>query len=298
MFLNSTQATRILQSLSEIEQKTPPTNVAQVTQLSPFRYPGGKTWLVPEMRRWIATQDPISSFVEPFAGGASCGLMVADECLSERVVIGELDLDVAAVWRSIFDSPPEDAEWLCHQILEFDVTESGVRAALATVPRNDRDRAWRTIVRNRMQRGGILAPGAGLIKSGECGRGLASRWYPQTLVRRIEHLQLLRNRVEVFVGDAFELIAQHARDKRAAFLIDPPYTAGGKKAGARLYTHHALDHDQLFRISAGIKGAVMMTYDDTPEVRTLAEKYGFSITHAQMKSGHHKVHQELLLTRP
>lgn len=297
MFLNPTQGTLIQQVVAQMQKKTAPTNVAQVTQLSPFRYPGGKTWLVPELRRWLTVQNPISTFVEPFAGGASCALMVASESLAERVVLGELDMDVAAVWLTIFDSPPADAKWLCRQILEFDVTEVGVRAALATVPRNNRDRAWKTIVRNRMQRGGILAPGAGLIKSGEAGRGLASRWYPQTLVRRIECLQLLRNRVKVFAGDAFDLMAQHSGDKRAAFLIDPPYTAGGKSAGTRLYNHHALDHDRLFRVSANIKGTVMMTYDDAPEVRTLAEKYGFAISQVPMKSGHHEVHKELLLTR-
>jgi DNA adenine methylase len=54
---------------------TKPTNVAQVRQLSPFRYPGGKTWLVPEVRQWLKTSGGEGSiFVEPFAGGAMAGL--------------------------------------------------------------------------------------------------------------------------------------------------------------------------------------------------------------------------------
>jgi len=40
-------------------------------------------------------------------------------------------------------------------------------------------------VKNRVNRGGILAPGAGMIKQGEKGKGLKSRWYPETLKRRI-----------------------------------------------------------------------------------------------------------------
>lgn len=31
-----------------------PVNVASVPQRSPFRYPGGKTWLVPYVRDWLA----------------------------------------------------------------------------------------------------------------------------------------------------------------------------------------------------------------------------------------------------
>lgn len=298
MFLNPVQAPLIQQILFEVQEKTPPTNVAQVVHLSPFRYPGGKTWLVPELRRWLSTLKPISSFVEPFAGGASCGLMVASEKRAEKVVLGELDEDVAAVWRTLFHQPVADVKWLSAQILNFKVAESNVRAILEGSPKTVRERAWRTVIRNRMQRGGILAPGAGLIKLGENGRGMSSRWYPKTLAKRIEVLQTLRGKVEVFQGDAFEIIGKHASDKRAVFLVDPPYTAGGKKAGARLYTHHALDHERLFKTMACVKGSVMMTYDDAPEVRALAVRFGFSVSQVPMKSSHHEVHKELVLTRP
>src|SRR5687768_13627214 len=48
----------------------PITNVASVPQRSPFRYPGGKTWLVPLVRHWLGTLDRKPSLlVEPFAGG-------------------------------------------------------------------------------------------------------------------------------------------------------------------------------------------------------------------------------------
>ena len=57
--------------VEQLHNKQKPTNVAQVRQLSPFRYPGGKTWLVPEVRKWLMTSKRQPSvFVEPFAGGA------------------------------------------------------------------------------------------------------------------------------------------------------------------------------------------------------------------------------------
>lgn len=298
LFLNPKQASLIQQILAEAQEKTPPTNVAQVTQLSPFRYPGGKTWLVPELRRWLSTLRPVSAFVEPFAGGASCSLMVASEQRANTVILGELDVDVAAVWQTLFHHPKADVQWLCNKISNFDVNEDTVRRVLSSEPKTVRERAWRTIIRNRMQRGGILAPGAGLIKAGENGKGLLSRWYPETLVKRITALQSMRDRIQAVQMDAFELIAQHSSDKQAAFLIDPPYTAGGKKAGSRLYTHHALDHEQLFSAMAKVKGSVMMTYDDALEVRVLAKRYGFSVSRVPMKSSHHEVHKELIITRP
>src|SRR5205809_2769235 len=54
---------------------TKPFNVASVTQLSPFRYPGGKTWLIPYIRAWLLSKAPKATrFVEPFAGGAIVSL--------------------------------------------------------------------------------------------------------------------------------------------------------------------------------------------------------------------------------
>jgi DNA adenine methylase len=97
------ETAQALASLVEyLHDKKAPTNVAQVRQLSPFRYPGGKTWLVPEVRKWLmASKIRPSVFVEPFAGGAIVGLSVAAEGLAEHVFLGELDDDVAAVWQTI-----------------------------------------------------------------------------------------------------------------------------------------------------------------------------------------------------
>ena len=63
-------------------------NVASVPQRSPFRYPGGKTWLIPQIRRWLdsLTRKP-SLLVEPFAGGGIVGLTAAFERLADRVLL-------------------------------------------------------------------------------------------------------------------------------------------------------------------------------------------------------------------
>ncbi|GAC1609643.1 MAG: hypothetical protein NVS3B3_16620 [Aquirhabdus sp.] len=226
-----------------------------------------------------------------------CGLSVASEQLSNRVILNELDDDVAAVWHTIFNGSQADITWLCNRIQSFEVLEQNVKDVLASRPSRRREKAFRTIIKNRMQRGGILAAGAGLIKSGENGNGLNSRWYPETLVKRINALRIFRERVEFLHGDAFDVIAEHSSDRNAAFLVDPPYTAGGKNAGSRLYTHHAIDHARLFERMSAVRGAVMMTYDDTVEVVALAERYGFAISRVPMTSTHHKLHKELVITK-
>src|SRR5213078_3422752 len=80
-------------------------NVASVPQRSPFRYPGGKTWFVPYLRDWLGSRKKRPAvFVEPFAGGGIASLTVAMEALADRVVMAELDSNVAAVWKAILSN--------------------------------------------------------------------------------------------------------------------------------------------------------------------------------------------------
>lgn len=298
-FVDPAKAQALASMVEQLHDKKSPTNVAQVRQLSPFRYPGGKTWLVPEVRKWLtATKIKPSVFVEPFAGGAIAGLSVAAEGLAGHVFLSELDDDVAAVWQTVFYGKTADVKWLCKQIISFDVSLENVRLILDGDPKSIRERAFRTIVKNRMQRGGIMAPGAGLVKNGEAGRGLKSRWYPETLAHRIEVLQGLRGRISFEKADAFEVVQRFADDPDVFFFVDPPYTAGGKKAGARLYTHNEIDHERLFALMASVRGSVMLTYDDTPEVRSMAGRYSFRIESVPMKNTHNQVIRELLVLKP
>ena len=271
-------------------------NVATVPHRSPFRYAGGKTWFVPRLRAWLAAARP-RLLVEPFAGGAICGLTAAAEGLVERVVLVECDDDVAAVWQAVFGG---DAEALAARVEAFSMSAEALRGVLdggSEAGGDGLDRAFRTLVRNRVSRGGILAPGAGVMLRGENGRGLASRWYPETLARRLRALGALRDRVAFVHGDAFDAIDAHADDARAAFFVDPPYTAGGKRAGARLYAHHALDHAALFACLAAARGDVLMTYDAAPEVDALAAAHGFATARVAMKSTHHAPMGELVVGR-
>ncbi len=210
-------------------------NVASVPHRSPFRYPGGKTWLAPRVRQWLLSLSELpDEFIEPFAGGAIIGLTVAFERLADHVTIVELDAQVASVWQLIIQEG--GGEWLAKRIETFDLTPKNVEAVLASDSLSVEEQAFQTIVRNRVSRGGILAKGAGLVKHGENGRGISSRWYPATLAKRIREIDRIRAHLTFIEGDGLEIIGRNASRPDVVFFIDPPYTAGtGKRAGRRLY---------------------------------------------------------------
>jgi len=263
-----------------------PVNVASVPQRSPFRYPGGKTWFVPTFRRWLATFRPKPRLlVEPFAGGGIISLTALFENLVERVVMVELDADVAAVWQSVVNG---DARWLADRIRQFNLTKETVLAELSREPEDLKHRAFQALLKNRTFHGGILAEGATFVKYGEGGKGIRSRWYPDTLAKRFINLDFVANRIDFRGADGLNILREFAPQRDVVYFIDPPYTAGGKKAGKRLYKHSEIDHEELFRICESLAGDFVMTYDDAEEVKQLARIHGFAMRLIAMKNTHQR----------
>jgi DNA adenine methylase len=261
---------------------------------SPFRYPGGKTWLVPTIRRWLRWKERKPDiFIEPFAGGGIISLTVAFEKLAGQILMVELDDEISSVWEVILGG---GGEWLANEIRNFDFNLQSVNEVLAGDNTSMESKAFRTILKNRVYHGGIIAPGSGMIKNGENGKGLASRWYPNTLSKRILSIHHVRNQISFIQGDGLEIIKKYAEDSSACFFIDPPYTASKKRAGARLYKYFEVDHELLYSYSSRIKGDFLMTYDDAVEIENLAYQHDLLVRKIKMKNTHHAEMEELLIS--
>jgi DNA adenine methylase len=231
--------------------------------------------------------------VEPFAGGGIIGLTAVAEGLVDRALLVELDPNVAVVWEVLING---DAEQLARRIERFDFNDLSVRAELAKSARSDVSRAFQTVLRNRAQRGGIMAPRARMMKDGD-GKGIASRWYPETLARRIRDIVVYRDRVDFIHGDGVDVMAEHRRERSTALFVDPPYTAGRQGAGSRLYTYSDLDHERLFTLAERHAGGLLLTYDDSSEVRELARRHELATCPIAMRSTHNAKKSELLISR-
>jgi DNA adenine methylase len=134
---------------------------------------------------------------------------------------------------------------------------------------------------------------ASLLKLGENGNGIRSRWYPETLKRRIEIIAQHRDKIAFLRQDGIAYIRANAGDRNVAFFVDPPYMI----AGQRLYRHSEVDHRELFAAAASVSGNLLLTYDNTPEARSLAQEFGFSTKQIKMRTTHHSVKVELLISR-
>jgi DNA adenine methylase len=279
-----------LNEQNEVNHTPKVVNVASVPQRSPFRYPGGKTWLIPTVRKWLSQDKKAASeLIEPFAGGGIVSLTAAFENFVDKVIMVEKDEEVAAVWETILNGKNQ---WLADRIINFELTAENLHETLNQEKKSIHDIAFCTILKNRTFHGGIITKGSGLLKKGENGKGINSRWYAKTLYNRITAIGLVKDRIDFITGDAFEVIEANLSKKNSFFFIDPPYTVAGK----RLYTHFAIDHDRLFYLTSKLKGKFMLTYDDTKEIRALAEKYKLMYRTIPMKTTHHTEKNEIIVS--
>lgn len=262
-------------------------NIASVPNRSPFRYPGGKTWLVPTIRKWLSGKSP-KNLVEPFCGGGIISLTAVAEDLVENVTMIEMDPDVAAVWQVILS----EGEWLAQKILNFNLTIESVAEITNSKLVSEKERAFATIIRNRTNHGGILAPGSGTIKRGENGKGIASRWYPKTLAKRIRDIQMYSNKITFIQGDAFDYFNQNIYNENSYYFIDPPYTVAGK----RLYALSEVNHELLFERVSQLECHFLMTYDLCDSIVKLAEKFNLQYRTIPMRTTHLVKKEELLIS--
>jgi DNA adenine methylase len=233
-----------------------------------------------------------SVLVEPFAGGGISSLTALFENLVKRVVMVELDDEIAAVWQAVVNG---DTEWLAERILSFDISKEAVIKEIKKTPKTLREKAFQTILKNRTFHGGILAEGSGFLKYGENGKGIRSRWYPETLAKRFINLSHVASRINFRCDDGLKVMQEFAPRQDVVHFIDPPYTAGGKRAGKRLYKHCDIDHDRLFTICESLKGDFLITYDNAEEVKVMARRHGFQMRLIPMTNTHHATLEELVI---
>jgi DNA adenine methylase len=63
-----------------------------------------------------------------------------------------------------------------------------------------------------------------------------------------------------------------------------------------LYTHFEIDHERLFDLTARLKGKFMLTYDDTPEIRQLADQHHLQMRMIPMKTMLHYEKNEIIIS--
>jgi DNA adenine methylase len=240
-------------------------------QISPLRYPGGKTKLIDYVYSKL-NLSKADVFVEPFAGGASVGLSLLDAGVIDKLILNDLDFGVYSLFSMIKNSPDKLIRKINNHIPthnDYFKTQQVIKSNYKDC--NEFEAAWSLLVVNRLAYSGICKAGPLGGKNGSIN-DLLIRWNPKTLTKRINKINKMSGKITVLNVDAFELIEEMYWNESATIFIDPPYFRKGKD----LYNCYFDKNDHiklnvlLDNLYQGMPGAdLILTYDNDEFIERL-----------------------------
>ena len=235
--------------------------------LSPLRYPGGKSKLVPRIAPYT---ENFNCFIEPFAGGASISLNLLMSDMVEKIILNDSDQGIYSFWKAIltetdafidkmYNTKITPAEWKRQKNIYLSESHYSLQLGFAT------------FFLNRVCRSGILT--AGIIGGNEQSGNykMDCRFNKPVLEKQIKNIALHKNQIEIYGLDIHDFL-KHIPDKNGLIYLDPPYYNKGHELYRQFF--HPEDHEQL-RISLEnyIKNPWLITYDNAPQIKEIYYNY-------------------------
>ena len=253
---------------------------------SPFRYPGGKAYLLPEIGAAIQSSPAkIKYYAEPYAGGAGAAVELLALGLVDKVYLNDADRRIASAWDAILRQSDRFISLIESTKLDIETWNYYNRIVKnPNLAESSLELGFATFFMNRTNRSGIVL-GAGPIGGYE-QKGdwhLGARFYRDTMVQRVRWLAERQSQISIANMDGVKFIRSFPARKarKTFFFIDPPYVG----AGSRLYlnTMNEEKHAELAKAMERKKSVSswLMTYDDCPLVRYLYTN--FSIERSQIR---------------
>lgn len=228
-----------------------------------FRYPGGKSRKA--VWSWILEHAPpnFDEYREPFVGGGGVFFQIPT---SKRRWINDRHKGLIAVYKALQDRPEEFIK-RCRSL-----KEESLRTVFDRIKLDEHfDPACRYFLVNRVG------------YAGRVNYDIPSRLYFSNptgwrIVHgpKMERAAEIVKGVQVTCGDYADLLTTPG--KNVFIYLDPPYIKNTKLAkSSRLYQHNFEfeDHARLAELVRACNHRVLLSYDDTPEVRSLYD--GFRI---------------------
>lgn len=248
--------------------------IRTVDYLSPFRYPGGKSFLTGYLAS-IAKQLPTTRdthYLEPYCGGAGAALGLLAQNAVSKIHLNDRDIRVYSAWKAIIDETQRFIETLDSVPVTIETWRKCRDLVEASSEKYSFELGFATFFINRTSRAGIVlgsGPIGGYKQQGHWK--IDARYYGQTIKKRLNWIGQHSNRIELSNDDGIDFLNRKSKELEnlsTLYFIDPPYV----KAGGRLYLNTMTDseHRKLSDILKTNKCRNwILTYDDHPLIREL-----------------------------
>lgn len=228
---------------------------------TPLRYPGGKSRAIKQMKYLLPNE--FEEYREPFVGGGSFFIYLKQKRPNLKIWINDLNPELFHFWKYA----QIDSEKLATEILKVKQERrngQGLFDELLAVDKKsltEFERAVRFFVLNRITFSGVVESG-GYSKHAFEGR------FTESSIERVSKLGRLLDGVKITHLDYRELLKTGG--KEVFTFLDPPYFKATK---SRLYgkngiLHTEFNHNEFAREVRKCKHSWLITYDDSPEIRS------------------------------
>lgn len=232
-----------------------------------FRYPGGKSRMSgPILKQLNLCAERYDTFCDVACGGASIGLLFAEQHRDHKIIFNDYDSGIADLWGLVVNDPKE----LIIRIKKFKPTARKFYIFQRDLAECDcKDRGFKQLVIHQISYSGLGrragSPIGGKEQKGEYAVGC--RWNPDYLVLKINKFhELLYGRTKVLNRSMFSILP-----KRFLFYVDPPYYG----IGHQLYVHDfsIKQHDELASQLKKMNKNWVLSYNNCLEIKKL---YGWA----------------------
>lgn len=240
---------------------------------SPLRYPGGKAVLsgfLSDVVERNGMQDGV--YVEPYAGGAGAAINLLFAEQVQRIILNDADPCIAAFWNAILNFSERFVRRIENTPVNVEEWKRQRRIYLSPTRYSQMKVGFATFYLNRCNRSGIIVNGGPIGGYEQAGAWkIDARYNKVELIRRIEKLQLYRDRIQFHNMDAIAFLRRvisRLNHRRILCFLDPPYYLHGP----RLYLNslRAQDHERLAKyLTEELKCSWLLTYDNVPEINKL-----------------------------
>ena len=236
--------------------------LATMTEIrSPLRYPGGKSRAVQRIEALLLRD--IEEYREPFVGGGSLFIYLKQKQPDLKIWINDLNLELYYFWKYA----KKDSEKLAREVLKVKKRRKNGQRLFNDLINADVDsltefdRAVRFFVLNRITFSGV-------VESGGFSQLAFETRFTDSSIQRLSNLGQVLDGVRITHKDYRELLKDG--EKNIFTFLDPPYFKATKSKlyGKNGVLHTNFNHDDFAREMKKCKHSWLITYDDSPEIRT------------------------------
>lgn len=228
---------------------------------SPLRYPGGKSRAVQRMKTLLP--EKFDEYREPFVGGGSFFIYLRQKRPDLKIWINDLNPELYCFWKyaqidsqklasdlSRVKKERRNGQELFDELLKIDATSL-----------SEFERAVRFFVLNRITFSGV-------VESGGYSQLAFEARFTESAIERVSKLSPLLEGIRITQLDYRQLL--HDGGPSIFTFLDPPYFKATK---SRLYgrngiLHTGFNHDEFAEEMKKCTHSWLITYDDSPEIRS------------------------------